>query len=868
LVLFYLTSYVVSQLRAAYLQAFQDGVGERIIKPSHLYITKTGPRRLNNAAATLLSMASPNSPPIPTDSLQDRFPMRRGKPSSDDDDAEDQLPIGEFNRGAGGSRTIKGRRRASTLPSLRRDGTHVHRSIARGKSTEDLLGTGQVQDKSLLYSDLGSDESIATEDDTLTTVYENDLLYDDNNMANKNELGNDILYNDSDVDFDKDYGDAGDDDDDSNSDEDDQDEDIALSGLSEEDDSDIEEDLEYAAQQLKIKSAANPDDETSSTSGSKPASANPSPRAPRRANNSVSSGSGISLFPKARQRSLDVTGSSSRPQGPLVPSIISPNNGSVPNPHRSSISSRQRAYSTRTVDSNYSPQLAALRRADTLDSTVSASSSVQVELFPTGGFGSELDDSATTNSVATSVTAMAPFGGTGSTTLVGTGSTSSGLGIRSGSISEANKTDIFTGSHPMTVAIKPTPKTSNLSSQIRAKQASFDNPLEQYIAASGKSERRPLKLRMYMPSCYDPRTPWEVVIRTDVNVANAIGFALYCYTSLKREPPLPEELKDANAWNMRIVEDDGEPDEDFPALDRVRLISAFSFDEFALVRATPKQIKENEQITPNTKKPVAKRENGDDTGQESASDTYAEIRVYQYPFNDMISPVFWTRVVSSKTTMVKILQQVCEEKMMDENAYSLKIAGTTILVSSNMEVESLQGQYNLELTPRRVITKANGYEAPAEQITSSPSNARIYSELASRGAQAARAQRASGRQSRTANDMFTSDSLVAAGYQKYTIWRRQPMSFISRHERILAIDGEYVHIMPSEDKTWFDSPKTSSFHIGQIIKCKQSRKMPNNFKVVVMKTSGPKRYDLEAISPAQSAEIVSKLRRLALNYRN
>jgi len=61
------------------------------------------------------------------------------------------------------------------------------------------------------------------------------------------------------------------------------------------------------------------------------------------------------------------------------------------------------------------------------------------------------------------------------------------------------------------------------------------------------------------------------------------------------------------------------------------------------------------------------------------------------------------------------------------------------------------------------------------------------------------------------------------------------MSFMSRHERILAIDGEYVHIMPSDQKTIFESPKTTSIHISAIIGCKVYKKAPANFKIAVMK---------------------------------
>ena len=77
------------------------------------------------------------------------------------------------------------------------------------------------------------------------------------------------------------------------------------------------------------------------------------------------------------------------------------------------------------------------------------------------------------------------------------------------------------------------------------------------------------------------------------------------------------------------------------------------------------------------------------------------------------------------------------------------------------------------------------------------------------------------------------------------------MSFMSRHERILAIDGEYVHIMPSDQKTIFESPKTTSIHISAIIGCKVYKKAPTNFKIAVMKPQPrePKRYVISSPSP-------------------
>jgi len=50
---------------------------------------------------------------------------------------------------------------------------------------------------------------------------------------------------------------------------------------------------------------------------------------------------------------------------------------------------------------------------------------------------------------------------------------------------------------------------------------------------------------------------------------------------------------------------------------------------------------------------------------------------------------------------------------------------------------------------------------------------------------------------------------------------------------VLAIDGDYIHIMPSDQKTMYEpgNPKTSSIFIGAILSAKQFRKIPQNFKV-------------------------------------
>jgi predicted small secreted protein len=50
------------------------------------------------------------------------------------------------------------------------------------------------------------------------------------------------------------------------------------------------------------------------------------------------------------------------------------------------------------------------------------------------------------------------------------------------------------------------------------------------------------------------------------------------------------------------------------------------------------------------------------------------------------------------------------------------------------------------------------------------------------------------------------DALLSQ-YKKYTVSRKMPM-FVSKRLYIMAIDGDYIHLMPPEHKGMFDSVKT------------------------------------------------------------
>jgi hypothetical protein len=112
------------------------------------------------------------------------------------------------------------------------------------------------------------------------------------------------------------------------------------------------------------------------------------------------------------------------------------------------------------------------------------------------------------------------------------------------------------------------------------------------------------------------------------------------------------------------------------------------------------------------------------------------------------------------------------------------------------------------------------------------------------------------------------------------VLRKMPM--LGRHERVLAIDGHYIHVrlsplhpaalpltraqlMPSANKArtaMFESPRTVSYHVRAVAAVQQSAKASAAFKLLVQREAGAKRYEFEAESPRLAAEIVATIRAL------
>jgi hypothetical protein len=85
-----------------------------------------------------------------------------------------------------------------------------------------------------------------------------------------------------------------------------------------------------------------------------------------------------------------------------------------------------------------------------------------------------------------------------------------------------------------------------------------------FFKKSGRGDQNAIKLKIYIPYSDDPETPLDIMVKRECSVEDAIGYTLFEYVALKLGPKIPDDKSSVIMWNMRIVEDDGSIDEDFP----------------------------------------------------------------------------------------------------------------------------------------------------------------------------------------------------------------------------------------------------------------------------------------------------------------
>ncbi|KAH7038176.1 stress-activated map kinase interacting protein 1-domain-containing protein [Microdochium trichocladiopsis] len=475
---------------------------------------------------------------------------------------------------------------------------------------------------------------------------------------------------------------------------------------------------------------------------------------------------------------------------------------------------------------------------------------------------------------------------------------------------------------------------SLLSDAFKTKKTAPSMSVERFASLSGKGDPDPLKIRIFAPFSQEPEEPFEVLIRRSVQesdgtfrpvlIAELIGLSLWTYYESKLQPPIPADKMSANWWTLRMVEEDGEVDDDFPPFERKKPVNAFTtannmtgrsrrggktHDNFGLVQASESEFADNQEQTPEFGPEDAAEETpvtADDltpvAGQPAQMNipppsqpranpiTNTSVRIdtlfADKPAAPAAMPVargghhkllriniisadiapgqMVTLDVTTDMYLAEILELVCRKRNLDKSQHVFKLPGSGAVVYLDRTVSSIGNVSELELHRRRFAT-----DGPLT-MTGSPSSSSPksfawtdYSAPAKKSKAKVMTPHPLAQEAMLKQD----EAGVNVNYKKYTVWRKQPMRFVGLNERTLAIDGEYVYIMPSSGgKTTREGGKTTTVHFSNVVGCSVSRRHPTHFKLMVYKATETKRYDFEARNTVEAAEIVQELKKGVAPY--
>ncbi|KAA1112467.1 hypothetical protein PGTUg99_014862 [Puccinia graminis f. sp. tritici] len=479
---------------------------------------------------------------------------------------------------------------------------------------------------------------------------------------------------------------------------------------------------------------------------------------------------------------------------------------------------------------------------------------------------------------------------------------------------------------------KPVVQKSILTQLLTAQSASSsgDNPFRCFYALLASKERNALKISLYYPFSKEPSKPIKSSMKADVCVEEVVGFALWNYVEENREPKLGEikncpdglDLHETFAWCLRLVEDDGEVDEDFPALDRTRPAAKVGSNEFAIVMATEAQAKQNEaaqtqiqrrpsrvlgepkRVTRAAVEPTGSVNTGAAsllpppinalmgnsgtifdgargvgggvsgsllTGGYSStplggssftgSTVYLKVRIPSP--GKGVDSINTTLNVTMDMYLADVLESLVKKKSLGQvkdwallvpSSPSIPAHQRDIVVPLDRTVQSLQGVNSLALVKRSQVS--------SKLLRNTQLNSNISAQNTNPSASIFK------RLSEIPQPKYVSITDLTSSSKSFLIQTKR-RGILGKSDRLLTIEDDYVHIAPNHqsmiannhhhhhhlagnDTSLVSSAngKVSSYHISQIVDC--IHRPQAGFKLVVLRDSGEKRYDVEAEN-AQSA---------------
>lgn len=159
--------------------------------------------------------------------------------------------------------------------------------------------------------------------------------------------------------------------------------------------------------------------------------------------------------------------------------------------------------------------------------------------------------------------------------------------------------DLFPPDESEKIRKKNVPKTSALSAQIDKFPALPNNPFNDYSRFDGRvsevtSVKRMSIFLTMLPESEMGSSPLEVVVIASARVQDLIGLICWQYTNEGKEPRLKPSV---NRYCLRISEENGDVDPDFPSLNPKEPVSKFGFPFLALVEKEDEGVNASLSVT-------------------------------------------------------------------------------------------------------------------------------------------------------------------------------------------------------------------------------------------------------------------------------
>ncbi|KAI4856578.1 SIN1-domain-containing protein [Aureobasidium sp. EXF-8846] len=237
---------------------------------------------------------------------------------------------------------------------------------------------------------------------------------------------------------------------------------------------------------------------------------------------------------------------------------------------------------------------------------------------------------------------------------------------------------------------------------------------------------------------------------------------------------------------------------------------------------------------------------------------------------------------TSDTYLAELFTTACQRLNIDKALHVLKVRGTQTVAPEDRTVEALGQRLALDLVRRRFVGVGDGrgmVSAVGSPGSESP-NAPLLLETATNTKAKTRKPFMGLQSAKSTNDINATAlwGLAGGAGKRYLVIRRQPLSFAPSHPRILALDAEFMHVMPASSTDPLNANadpamappggKTTSVHLSSVVGCKVSRKHPKVVRVLVYREKETKRYDFEASTKEEALDIATEINNGMLRYRD